>query len=313
MSDGDRGRASRYGVVIWTAVSLIFIGGILGWAIPRHLSYGNEAAYNTEYHDRNAHDQIWGSCVNLPRAALDGCVEKAHATSEKRQREERDLEAQRKMSLWTAIMGAMAVIGVGLSGLGIYLILRTWQATRIAADAAENTFIMSSRPWIICEELKNVTIEADISPVDNERKYEISFDATFTNVGHSPSSHIILNYGGHPSKAPKPGTFDERDGGTLKATAILNTIIPSEKRPARYTILEVKEADLLAGNDHFFIYLVMAYKFPKDFKRTTHQKWIVVGSEREDGYNLPLPPLPQIGQAAIAPLAKPTHTWFTDG
>jgi hypothetical protein len=39
------------------------------------------------------------------------------------------------MALWTAIMGAMAVVGVSLSDVGIYLIWQTWGATRHAAKA----------------------------------------------------------------------------------------------------------------------------------------------------------------------------------
>lgn len=139
MSDGDRGKRSKTELAIFAGLAAAFIALILFGAVPQHLSYGDQAARNAENHERWANDQIGRNCVAIERPAFADCVEDARATSEERQREERDLEAQRKMALWTAIMGAMAVIGVGLSGFGVYLIWRTWDATREAADNSRKT------------------------------------------------------------------------------------------------------------------------------------------------------------------------------
>ena len=140
MSNSDRGPKGRTWIIVWGLVALAFITGILLWAIPTHLSYSDQATRSAEHHSRYADSQVRRSCVNLTPAAFEQCIEETRGPAEERQRAERDLEAQRKMALWTAIMGAMAVIGVGLSGFGVYLIWRTWDATREAAENSRKTF-----------------------------------------------------------------------------------------------------------------------------------------------------------------------------
>jgi hypothetical protein len=139
MSDSNRGKRTKTELAVFAGIAVTFITSLLFWAIPEHLAYSNQAAFNTEYHQRWADNRKRRDCVRAPAIGSRRCVEEAQATSEERQRAERDIEAQRKMALWTAIMGAMAVIGVGLSGFGVYLIWRTWDATREAADNSRLT------------------------------------------------------------------------------------------------------------------------------------------------------------------------------
>jgi len=51
-----------------------------------------------------------------------------------------DLKAQREMAKWTERMGQAAITGVFLSLVGIWLIWRTWDATREAAKSSRDTF-----------------------------------------------------------------------------------------------------------------------------------------------------------------------------
>lgn len=53
---------------------------------------------------------------------------------------ERNLAAQQSVSLWTRVMGLMAVAGAVLSALGIFLVWQTWTETRRAATTSERTY-----------------------------------------------------------------------------------------------------------------------------------------------------------------------------
>ena len=53
-------------------------------------------------------------------------------------RNEQDLNAQRQMAGWTAVMGGVGVLGIGLSAIGIILLYRTLRATQEGLDAARD-------------------------------------------------------------------------------------------------------------------------------------------------------------------------------
>lgn len=50
-----------------------------------------------------------------------------------------NLKAQKTLASWTAIMGGAALVGISLSSLGVWLIYRTWTATREAAENSRKT------------------------------------------------------------------------------------------------------------------------------------------------------------------------------
>lgn len=87
-----------------------------------------------------------------------------------------DLHAQRIMAWWTRIMGIAAVIGIFLGGISIWLIWRTWDATREAAKISLQTyqaFVSLERPNIV----PKLTLEHE----DGESQFGINFEVT--NIG----------------------------------------------------------------------------------------------------------------------------------
>lgn len=137
MSDSDRRTRPSIGLKRWLWPSIIFAvavlasGGILQW------NYHQEASRNAASYARDAQNQIATEC-RMP-VATQSCERDIQQSRRQNQREEYDLYAQKAMALWTALMGAMAVIGVALSGIGVFLIWRTWDATREAADSSRRT------------------------------------------------------------------------------------------------------------------------------------------------------------------------------
>lgn len=127
MSDSDWSDNSQSYLRHWlfralvAATAVIAVIGIQNWADYRNAS--SRAANDA----RNTENQIAAECV-AGRAYAE-CSREIEQASRAEQRDEYDLYSQKTMALWTSVMGSMAVLGVALSGIGVYLIWGTWRQT----------------------------------------------------------------------------------------------------------------------------------------------------------------------------------------
>lgn len=134
MSDGDRSGINKTGLIAAIAGAAIFAGGLIGWGVYYQSHYEQTAYNQSAQHAEDAENHIRQACVPLPPQAEHECAREANNTRRQAQRDEYDLYSQRIMALWTLIMGAAAVFGVGLSSIGVYLIWQTFQATKTANE-----------------------------------------------------------------------------------------------------------------------------------------------------------------------------------
>lgn len=178
MSDSNRGGNDTIGLRRWLwpaiifAVSVLCVGGIQHWI------YYDDAQRSAATHSRDAHNHITTEC--RVSDAAPSCEREISQAARDSQRGEYDLYSQKAMALWTAIMGAMAVVGIALSGVGVYLIWRTWDATREAAENSRktlNSFIAKERA-IIKATRADFHFRRGISP-------ENGFKISFLNIGLS--------------------------------------------------------------------------------------------------------------------------------
>lgn len=130
----------RGGLVASFSIASLFIVIVVQLARVGQWEIDYDAASNAASYAADAKYDIATECNGLTAQARDDCEDKINDPARANQRDEYDLAAQRTMALWTAIMGGMAVVGVALSGVGVYLIWRTWDATRIAANNSGATF-----------------------------------------------------------------------------------------------------------------------------------------------------------------------------
>lgn len=83
---------------------------------------------------------IAGQCQPPGLSDAEDCAAALQSALRSEEREIHDLAAQQVMALWTAIMGGMAVVGVALSGLGVYLVWTTFKATQRASESSMKTY-----------------------------------------------------------------------------------------------------------------------------------------------------------------------------
>lgn len=155
MSDSDwrqflkdrGGLIASFVVASFFVVIVIQLARIWQWEIDYNAT-SNAASYATD-----AKNDVAAKCRGLALQARNDCEDQINDSARANQRDEYDLAAQRTMALWTAIMGGMAVLGVSLSGIGVYLIWRTWSATSEAASNSRKTldrYIYKERAILRC-------------------------------------------------------------------------------------------------------------------------------------------------------------------
>lgn len=170
MHGSDRSGVNKAALGVWFAVAmLIAICGVI-LAHTEQSRHSKTASDHAEQYRRDADNRIRQTCISLAGQAKADCVSVAQEAASEGQRKEYDLYSQRSMAIWTIVMGYAAIFGVCLSGIGVYLIWTTFEATRRAADASTETLRAMKRfesPVMAVSFAKapHVVIENDIKHV----------------------------------------------------------------------------------------------------------------------------------------------------
>lgn len=187
MSDSDKSGDDQVGLKRWLWPAIIFALVVIGAAGTQHWVYYNDAARNAANYSRDAQYQIATECgVALSRPS---CARQIEQTRRANQREEYDLYSQQAVALWTAILGAMAIFGIALSGIGIYLIWRTWDATREAAKNSRDTldsYIHRERAILRLGDARFQWLQDEPTPD--------GFRVTVSNLGASPADVTSVSW-----------------------------------------------------------------------------------------------------------------------
>jgi len=127
------------------------------------------------------------ACVRLPIQHQSDCIAEASNAARENERQEQDLVAQRVTAVWTFLMGCAAIVGMGLSIVGVFLVWTTFRAAREANEIGRNALIAERRPWLEIEKVMigGIQMEAARAVVD--------IVVIGKNVGNSPAQNINLN------------------------------------------------------------------------------------------------------------------------
>ena len=146
MFDGNwfkRHSVKLTGIVL--AALLIFGATVLiGYGLERQAEYERYADERRKEYTANTYSPERQRCFRLTAGRQQDCVTKARNEATAYNREQQDLVAQRVTALWTKLMGGAAIIGMGLSAFGVFLVWTTFNATREANVIANE----ANRPWL---------------------------------------------------------------------------------------------------------------------------------------------------------------------
>ena len=191
MLRGYRGVIAKAGLIAALAsLALAFLA--IGYAVIHGLEeqaiYEQEARNAHAVYSQNASAEVKRSCAAVPSPERASCLKQASYENANDQNDNRreyaDLVAQRTSALWTKIMGIAALVGMGLSAVGVVLVWTTFNETRKANEIAKELGREQLRPWVQFEiekarrmafEFEEVVVEAALNLV---------------NVGSSPALNI---------------------------------------------------------------------------------------------------------------------------
>ncbi len=204
MSDGNRSGVDKAALKRWIYRALFGAAILVAVAGIQHGIYYNEAANRAADHASNAENQITSKC--LVASSRPECSREIKDAARSEQRDEYDLYSQKAMALWTAVMGIVGVFGLGLSGVGVLLIWRTWEETQKGVQAANDTVAETAkateavaRQTRIAEQAQRPWIDIECDPIwfeINEHGPSFRFCARFRNIGKT-IAHGVRFYA-HP-------------------------------------------------------------------------------------------------------------------
>lgn len=182
MSGSDRGKRFKTGLIAGIIAAIVIAAAFLGWGWLKSAEYEREAHNQTREYAAYTDNKIRQSCFNLSVNDKKQCVADARHEQRANERNEHDLVAQRQSALWAYVMGAAAVIGMGLSVIGVILVYTTFDETRKANEISETAHSRQSRAYIaIASMALNKIAAAGETP---------RVSAKFVNTGQTPALHL---------------------------------------------------------------------------------------------------------------------------
>jgi hypothetical protein len=183
MHDGNRGDHTKNRLIAGIFVAALFVIAF-GWpAFLTQREIQNDASRNAGYYSERAQKNVAAKCGGLSGQARSDCADPIEEAARSAQRDEYDLAAQETVAVWTAVMGGVAVFGVALSAVGVFLVWTTFAETRKANDIANDALDGQLRPW--------VNFDAEFLGLEyTDGKLKIRVKAKFQNRGASPALYL---------------------------------------------------------------------------------------------------------------------------
>jgi hypothetical protein len=172
------------GTVTTVAAFLIAIPIVAGVILQSN--YNDAAGKDAAEYSRYAEQEVGESCRGVAEIELVHCFSDARIKGELKKREyehdAQDLVAQKTSALWTMLMGLAAILGMGLSVVGVYLVWTTFKETRHANEIAK----ADQRAW--------VRLSADPRLAREIRKgtLYLRINCVAENTGRSPATFFAI-------------------------------------------------------------------------------------------------------------------------
>lgn len=252
MSGSNRSDDTKAGLKYGIIVATIFAAVFIWWGLSESAKYDREASYQTGAYAKYTDDKVAETCVQLTPVEKSKCRGDALETQRKNEREEEDLVAQRRSALWANIMGAVAVIGMGLSVIGVMLVRSTFRETKLANEIASSAL----RPWLSIRDIRVKTFAVPIymHPVTHEHNpkeqwFQVNhlIEIIVENTGSKPALQLscftAMLEGYFPSSVHENWFQTCRNGGRAFLLKIAPNSIETIKSSAHYHTTIMKGAE----------------------------------------------------------------------
>lgn len=167
--------AARLGALVIAAVCAL----TLGYGLLESADYERQATYNAQDYAKHTGDKVAQTCVSIPPVEKAECLANAFEAQREYEYNQADLVAQRQSALWGYLMAAAAIIGMGLSAVGVALVWTTFRATKEANEIARR----GQRGWLeIITQIERFS--------QGEKQVSASYVVTVRNVGSDVAKDV---------------------------------------------------------------------------------------------------------------------------
>lgn len=179
-------------VLFFTALGAIAV--FLTWHWTKSATETSVRAEEMASFEFRLETHILVECSDKSGDEYQACLRDVVESAAENKRNAQDLQAQKTMAYHTRIMGGMAVIGILVGSVSVYLLFRTLTATRQMSDdtrkLTEDTRqigLAQIRPWM------NI-IDSSIESIDQDEKaFYFFLRARFKNIGPTPATEVMAD------------------------------------------------------------------------------------------------------------------------
>jgi hypothetical protein len=238
-------------------------------------SYEHSAADASTHYAENAEKLIGYACRPLTAAEKQKCIDQAEQFARENQRIEQDLAAQKVTAWWTKIMGIAALIGMGLSAVGVWLVKTTFDETRKSNAIAQRALLIENRPWLVVKSINTASVDVvSTRTADNvEIGICVRFEYVFENIGKIPASHFFFELVTKPSG--QDGFEQIYDWDSYRNPLPVDCLAPNEARIGTVTLAQ-PVSDLFLEGNFFYVGIRTLYRHAEsEILHETRQIWEV--------------------------------------
>ncbi|OYW49027.1 MAG: hypothetical protein B7Y36_13325 [Novosphingobium sp. 28-62-57] len=259
MFTSHRRNKPKIGLIAAILATVVLTASVIVWGQSKSAEYQRRAYDETRHHAENTRQEIRQSCGVIALRKPNECATKKTEEHRAYERDEQDLVAQKQSALWAFIMGASAVVGMGLSAVGVALVWTTFNATKKANQIAQTAFEYQVRPWI--------KIKAEVSKIiqaNDDVHVRVYVDSV--NVGQAPANNLSVCVKMLEGDWPSPrilnvmrGFFSEDNARWQETTLFSGDKFSDTKR--------VESTDFAKHPNQASIVVVARYMSPTNYRR----------------------------------------------
>lgn len=227
------------------------------------------AHQHTDYYE----DIAKRACAGLSSDAMFDCVQSKVMASDSTARAEQELSAQQRSAESTVFAALVSALTLVVSGIGVWYVKRTLDATLIAVkdasdatremqkanEIARDVHISSSRPWLAVED---VSVDLYMQQIGDENIIFANLACITKNYGVSPAVCVFVNPTIQVGEyfVPDPGVGNAFEQQFRSAPGFGDIIYPNDSGPTNQGVGTVLSDNM----GYFFIrlFIGVSYKMP---------------------------------------------------